>query len=139
MDEAGAVVSQPEGMPGAGPQEKPKNENKKEKRKKKKEEENSYEAVSGTEKTVNKLVNEHGKMNENTVGTGLVGVNRGDDDRAGRDAEELGVEGQQSRACRGDHKEDEGQPGGQVGSRGRQRSGAGAGSTGRNWWLPRGH
>ena len=65
MDEAGAVASQPGGLPGAGPHEKPKNENKKGK---------SYEAVSGTEKTVNELVNEHEKVNEKKVGTGLVGV-----------------------------------------------------------------
>jgi hypothetical protein len=36
LDETGAGVSQPEGLPGAGPQEKTKNGNQKEKRKKKK-------------------------------------------------------------------------------------------------------
>ena len=36
MDETGAGVSQPEGLPGAGPQEKTKNGNQKEKQKRKK-------------------------------------------------------------------------------------------------------
>ena len=68
MDETGAGVSQPEGLPGAGPQEKTKNGNQKEKTKKKKEKEISYEAVSGKEKTVNELVNKHEKMNEKRWG-----------------------------------------------------------------------
>ena len=118
MDETGAGVSQPEGLPGAGPQEKTKNGNQKEKRKKKKEKENSYEAVSGKEKTVNELVNEHEKIEnekkKKKVGTGLVGarISEGDGDRAGRDTEGLGVEVQQSRACGGDHEGGAGQPGG---------------------------
>ena len=77
MDETGAGVSQPEGLPGAGLQEKTKNENQKGKRKKEKEKENSYEAVSGKEKTVNELVNEHEKIEnekkKKKVGTSLVG------------------------------------------------------------------
>ena len=62
MDETGAGVSQPEGLPGAGLQ-----ENQKEKRKKDKEKENSYEAVSGKEKTVNELVNEHEKIEKGKI------------------------------------------------------------------------